>query len=111
MKSKSRKKTASKRMIASAPRLSRRSSAFVFVACLGIWLPRSYAATLVDLDATQLPLGPLNTWTNTGTLPGNFTVPAGATVPSVIVAAGVKGIAFLATGGGAGGTQYVGPIA
>ena len=111
MKSKSRKKTASKRMIARAPRLSRRSSAFVFVACLGVWLPRSYGATLVDLDATQLPLGPLNTWTNTGTLPGNFTVPTGATVPSVVATNGVKGVSFLATGGGAGGTQYLGPIA
>ena len=111
MKSKSRKKTASKRMIARAPRLSRRSSAFVFVACLGVWLPRSYGATLVDLDATQLPLGLLNTWTNTGTLPGNFTVPTGATVPSVVATNGVKGVSFLATGGGAGGTQYLGPIA
>ena len=91
MKSKSRKKTASKRMIARAPRLSRRSSAFVFVACLGVWLPRSYGATLVDLDATQLPLGPLNTWTNTGTLPGNFTVPTGAIAmqgyaPTIVIA-------------------------
>ena len=111
MKPKSRRKFGSRRSVPRSPFLARRRSAFVFVACLGIWLPRSYAATLVDLDATQLPLGPLNTWTNTGTLPGNFTVPTGATVPSVIVAAGVKGIAFLATGGGAGGTQYVGPIA
>jgi hypothetical protein len=83
----------------------------VFVACLGIWLPKAHGATLVDLDATQLPEGPLNTWTNAGTVVGNFTVPAGATVPAVTNTAGVKGIAFLSTGGGAGGTHYLGPIA
>ncbi len=32
-------------------------------------------------------------------------------MPSVIATNGVKGVAFLATGGGAGGTQFVGPIA
>src|SRR5947208_6120003 len=111
MKPKSRRKFGSRRSVPRSPFLARRRSAFVFVACLGVWLPRSYGATLVDLDATQLPLGPLNTWTNTGTLPGNFAVPTGATVPSVIATNGVKGVAFLATGGGAGGTQYLGPIA
>src|SRR5436309_12991516 len=106
MKSKSRKSTQPQQAAAHLPRFVRPSKAFVFVACLGIWLPRSYGATLVDLDATQLPVGPLNTWTNTGTLPGNFTVPTGATVPSVIATNGVNGIAFLTAGGGAGGTQY-----
>ena len=32
-------------------------------------------------------------------------------MPSVISTNGVKGVAFLATSGGAGGTQYIGPIA
>jgi len=89
----------------------RRRSAFVFVASLGIWLPRIHGATLVDLDATALPEGPLSTWTNAGTVVGNFTVPTGATVPAVTNAAGIKGIAFLATGGGPGGTHYRGPVA
>src|SRR2546425_2550975 len=111
MKSKLRKSARPRRAVAYRSRYVRPSSAFVFVACLGIWLPRCYAATLVDLDATQLPIGPLNTWTNTGTLPGNFTVPTGATVPSVVATNGVKGVSFLATGGGAGGTHYLGPIA
>jgi hypothetical protein len=113
MKSKSRKsiQPRPRRTATQLPRFVRPGPAFVFVACLGIWLPRCYTATLVDLDATQLPIGPLNTWTNAGSLQGNFTVPTGATVPSVIATNGVKGVAFLATGGGAGGTQYIGPIA
>src|ERR1051325_5985056 len=110
MKSKSCKRTRRRPNASQRPLFARRRSAFVFVACLGIWLPRVYADTIVELDATQLSPGPLNTWTNTGTLPGNFTVPTGATVPSVIATNGVKGVAFLATGGGAGGTQYIGPI-
>src|SRR3989442_4082928 len=111
MKSKPRKMIGSKKSVSRSQRLNRRSSTFVFAACLGIWLPRCYGATLVDLDATQLSEGPLNTWTNAGTVVGNFTVTTGATVPSVVATNGVKGVAFLATGGGAGGTKYIGPIA
>ncbi|MBI4659967.1 MAG: hypothetical protein HY735_14090 [Verrucomicrobia bacterium] len=86
------------------------SSAYVFVACLGIWLPRLHAATLVDLDATQLPTGPLPTWTNAVSAVGNFAVPSGATVPAITEVDGVKGVAFLATGGANGGTHYLGPV-
>jgi hypothetical protein len=87
----------------------RPSAAFVFVACLGIWLPRAQAATLVNLDATQLPVGPLNTWTNTGTLVGNFNANQATNPPVVATVDGVKGIQFSALGGGANGTSYVGP--
>jgi len=111
MKSQMRKRIQSRKVAGRRSSFLRRRSAFVFVASLGIWLPRIHGATLVDLDATALPEGPLATWTNAGTVVGNFTVPTGATVPAVTNAAGIKGIGFLATGGGAGGTQYLGPIA
>src|SRR5262245_8053212 len=94
-----------------SPRPWRRNSAYVFVACLGIWLPPAQAALLVDLDATQLPTGPLTNWINAASGIGDFTVPSGATVPAVTNVDGVKGVAFLATGGGAGGTSYIGPAA
>src|ERR671922_1018467 len=102
---KSPKRIRSGRNVVPPGRFASRRSTFAFVACLGIWLPRTYGATLVDLDATGLAEGPLATWNNTGTLPGNFTVPAGGTVPAVTNVAGVKGVAFLATGGAAGGTH------
>ena len=70
----------------------------------------SFAAVLVDLDARGLSEGPLATWTNTGSVLGDFTS-AGTVVPLVTNVAGVHGIGFIATGGGAGGTHYVGPIA
>ena len=49
-------------------------------------IPRVHldAAVLVNLDATALPAGALPTWTNAGSLPGNFT--SGATVPQVALA-------------------------
>lgn len=106
-----RKRIQSRKVAGRRSSFLRRRSAFVFVASLGIWLPRIHGATLVDLDATALSEGPLNTWTNAGTVVGNFTVPTGATVPVVTNTAGVKGIGFLATGGGPGGTHYLGPIA
>jgi hypothetical protein len=84
-------------------------SAFVCVASLGIWLPRSEGATLVDLDATSLPTGPLNTWTNAGTIGQTFVVPTNAVVPSVTNVDGVHAVAFQAGGGSTGGTHYVGP--
>jgi hypothetical protein len=68
------------------------------------------AEVLINLDATGLPDGPLSTWLNTGTLPGNFNS-AGAVVPQVTNVLSGRGISFIATGGGAGGTHYLGPIA
>src|SRR6185436_11018366 len=108
MKSKSPKRTRSCNANSRPASLLRRNSAFVFVACLGIWMPKAYAAKLVDLDATQLALGPLATWTNTVAATGNFAVPTGAATPAVTNVDGVKGVAFL--GGGAAGTHYFGPI-
>jgi len=70
----------------------------------------SVGEILVNLDATSLPEGALATWVNTGTVPGDFTS-AGDVVPAVTTVAGAKGVAFIATGGGAGGTHYLGPIA
>src|SRR6266516_1399907 len=51
---------------------------------------------LVNLDATGLPEGPLATWVNSGTVPGDFTS-AGTVVPAVATVAGTKGVAFIAT--------------
>jgi hypothetical protein len=69
------------------------------------------AAVLVNLDATTLPTGALPVWTNTGTLPGNFT--SGATVPQVTLATpgagggnAVNAVLFTGTP-----TYYGGPIA
>src|ERR1044071_6031379 len=84
---------------------ARRGSAFVFVACLGIWLPKSHGGVLVDLDATALSEGALTTWTNKGTVAGDFTS-AGDTVPSVATVDGVKSVRFLGGTGGDVGTHY-----
>src|SRR5262245_50010030 len=80
-------------------------SALVFVASLGIWLPGAEAATLVDLDATSLPNGPLNNWTNSGTLGQTFIVPTNATTPLVTNVDGTNAVAFK-TGGITSGTHY-----
>src|ERR1041385_3270830 len=101
MKSKSRKSTHPRPAATHLSRFVRPRPAFVFVTCLGIWLPRGQAATLINLDATQLPAGPLNTWTNTGAVVGNF-APNQATNPPVVTTVdGVKGIQFSPLGGGA----------
>lgn len=94
-------------------RFSRRNSAYAFAASLGVWLPKAEAATLVNLDAATQPLGPLATWANTGSLPGDFVTGPGATTnPTVVLKDGVNGIVFEADGGIAGaGSHYVGPIA
>lgn len=65
-------------------------------ACLG--------GVLVDLDATQLPTGALNTWTNKGSVAGDFTS-AGTTVPQVAKIMVGKGVTFSST------AHYVGPAA
>src|ERR1043166_4744526 len=85
-------------------------SVYVFAAFVGLWLPKSYSAVLVDLDSTALPEGPLATWKNNGTTPGDFTS-AGSIVPNVTNVLGVKGISFLASPGGTNGTHYIGPVA
>ncbi len=61
-------------------------------------------ATLVNLDAAQLPEGPLATWLNTGTTPGDFTS-AGTTVPQVVKLKAGKGVQSSST------AHYVGPVA
>ncbi|HEX5222955.1 MAG TPA: LamG-like jellyroll fold domain-containing protein [Verrucomicrobiae bacterium] len=100
-------------VLSHALRFSRRHSAYAFVAGLGVWLPKADAATLVNLDATSQPLGPLAAWPNAGTLGGDFVTGAGATTnPTVVLKDGVNGIVFEADGGVAGaGSHYVGPIA
>jgi|GEM_PF-3498564 len=61
------------------------------------------AAVLINLDATALPLGPLPTWANSGTIAGDFTASG---LPEVTSVAGVKAVTL------AGGTDfYAGPIA
>lgn len=71
-------------------------SAYFFAACFGLWLPKSYGAVLVDLDARSLPTGSLPTWDNTGTVAGDFVAPTAA-VPSVTTLAGVNGVTFNGT--------------
>lgn len=104
MESKSRK--ASSKRVASLPaRWSRPRFSFAFAACLGIWLPQTDAAVLVDLDATQLPEGPLSSWKNSGSTAGDFVAPATA-IPNVATVGGVKGVTLNGT------TQYfTGPAA
>lgn len=60
-------------------------------------------AILVNLDATALPLGQLPEWTNTGTVPGNFTATG---TPVVVNVDGVKCVTLNGTG-----QYYTGPIA
>ena len=62
------------------------------------------AGTLVELDATTLPAGPLAAWTNTGSLGGTFNKEVDT--PSVALVAGVKGVTFDGTS-----DWYVGPTA
>jgi len=85
-------------------------STFAYLACLVGWGPRSQAATLVNLDATALPEGPLATWSNTGVVAGDFTS-FGTEVPAVVTLDGAKAVQFGATAGGAAGTSYIGPAA
>jgi hypothetical protein len=83
--------------------LIRPRAGFAFVACLGIWLPEAQAAVLVDLDAAQLPEGPLASWPNSGTLGAEFV--SSGTPQTVVTADGVKGVQLSNTG------HYVGPVA
>src|SRR6266566_1790164 len=110
MKSKLHKKARRGKVVVQRRRFFRPSSAFVFVTCLGIWLPKTYGAKLIDLDATQLSLGPLTNWTNTGSVAGDF-VSSGDVVPSVNTVDGAKAVQFVGGTGGGVGTHYLGPIA
>jgi hypothetical protein len=47
---------------------------------------------LISIDAAELPLGTLNSWTNTGSLGGTFTAPTAP--PTVSVADGVRAVEF-----------------
>src|SRR5687767_15032459 len=85
-------------------------STFAYLACLLGWSPGARAATLVDLDATTLPEGPLATWVNTGSLAGNFTS-AGDTVPEVATVDGAKAVQLIGGTTGPLGTHYLGPTA
>lgn len=99
-------------ILRSSQLLTPRNSLFFFAASAGIWLPKTYGDVLVDLDATQLPVGPLPTWTNTGSVGGDFIsgTTASAVVPEVRTIADVNGIQFLGTPAASGaGTYYVGP--
>jgi hypothetical protein len=68
------------------------------------------AATLVDLDATGSPAGPMSQWQNTGTLGGDFILPLGATAPEVETQDGVNGARFYGPTGN-DGRHMVGPDA
>lgn len=63
----------------------------------------SRAATLVDVSATSLPLGPITSWSNAGTLGGSFTASG---TPQVINVGGYRTVRLN------GGAQYfTGPAA
>ena len=72
--------------------------------CVLFSAAQTRAAMLVDLDATGLPLGPLASWTNSGSLGGTFAKEIDT--PSVTVVSGVRGITFDGTN-----DWYVGPVA
>lgn len=75
-------------------------------ALCGAASPLAYGAVLVDLDATALPTGPLNPWTNRGSIGGSFVPGATTAVPSVTTLDTVKGVTFN------GSTHfYTGPVA
>lgn len=68
--------------------------------CLAV---SAHAGLLVELNSLNLPLGPITTWENTGTLPGGFTS-AGA--PQVTTVDGIKAVTL-----GGNADYLVGPIA
>ncbi len=61
------------------------------------------AATIVDLDATSLPVGAVSSWTNSGTLGGTF---AASGTPTVGFTSGYKRINLPG-----GATYFTGPVA
>src|SRR5215831_6885133 len=88
-----------------------RASRYAFAAGAGIWLPKAGAATLINLDATSAanyPPGPVNIWTNTGTVAGDFYTNNPAFIP---VATNINGIESIFFDGlnGAAGASLIGP--
>ena len=75
-----------------------------------LWMHPCFGAILIDLDATSLTNGPLATWINTGSLPGDFTS-AGTVVPEVTNVLSGRGVSFIGGTTGPNGTHYIGPIA
>jgi hypothetical protein len=86
-----------------ASRILRTKFSFAFAAGLGVWLPTAYGEVIIDLDSTQLSLGPLQAWPNSGTVGGEFTS-AGVTTPEVSAILGVRGVTLVGAD-----THYVGP--
>src|SRR5262245_35656446 len=80
------------------------------VACLSLSAHIAFGDILINLDATALTNGPLATWINTGTVPGDFTS-AGTVVPEVTNVLSGKGVSFIGGTVGTNGTHYIGPIA
>lgn len=81
-----------------------------FSAAVAMPLASLDAAVLVNLDATALPAGVLPTWTNTGSLAGNFTGTGSPQVALMTPGAGggnaVNAVRFTGSG-----TFYTGPVA
>lgn len=76
---------------------------------LALNLTAAHAATLIDLDATGQPTGPLGMWPNTGTLAGDFY--AWMDAPEVVTVDGVNAVSFRGGTPGLQGTSYYGPNA
>jgi hypothetical protein len=70
-------------------------------------MPQAIGEVLVNLDATQLPVGALGVWTNAGSIKGTFASPTAA-IPNVATIDGVKGVTLNATGTA---QFYTGPAA
>jgi hypothetical protein len=71
-------------------------------------------ATVINLDATGAPLGPLDPWPNTGTISGDFNAAGSVyafTPGEVVVVDGVKGVVIPASTSGSLGVAYDGPLA
>jgi hypothetical protein len=72
-------------------------SRLAWAALAGAASPLAYGAVIVDIDATTLPLGPLNSWANRGTAGGAFVPGAPTAVPSVETVDTVRGVTFNGT--------------
>ena len=66
--------------------------------------PQLHSDTVIELDARDLPEGPLETWKNTGSIEGDFI--AEVDVPEVTVIDGIKGVTL-----DGDNDWYVGPTA
>ncbi len=73
-----------------------RRSALAAAVFYGFASNPGHAEVLINLDATQLPTGPLNSWQNKGSLAGDFALTA--TAPNVEVVQGAKGATLAGTG-------------